>query len=458
MSDFYVKLNGEVINLSPGTSITLERYNALFDFDELRGSAILDYTVPFSAKTDRVFNWYGLHKTALPNKKILAEKYAQGSLIERGFVELADVTEAGYVLLYGAAYGSFFKEYQSLKLNEIDFGTSPINFKESFDYLSDHVFYPLVNNPVFYGDAPPAGFNDLINEVGNANSPKVPMPSLKFVFDSLETLCNVKFEGDFFDTEWFKRGVLDNTFSLDGLTEITYRNHLPDLTIPEFLKHLGKLLNIAIFISPTFRKIKMVMRDALMQQDAVMDISSKIVPSRSRTPEKASRLELKWMLDGDDGLTKTLPDALQDYRKTGNEDETFFTIETAFSTRLMDGAVPIAEQEGISIAQGKADKKFSPKLLLYNSTGVAKSSYAGYSLKPADLAVSNFSVLEKWRERTSSREVFAKLSAADLAKLNYAETGGQNSKVHIHGRNYFIENIRVNLPLEGYATMKVWEW
>ncbi len=91
-----------------GQSVTLEKYNPIFDFNEIRGAKVMDFTVPFSPVTDRLFNWYGLHQTSYEGNRLYCEKYADGLLIEKGFVELLDVREEGYVLFFSQNLGEFW--------------------------------------------------------------------------------------------------------------------------------------------------------------------------------------------------------------------------------------------------------------------------------------------------------------------------------------------------------------
>jgi hypothetical protein len=354
-------------------------------------------------------------------------------------------------------------------MNLIDFGTENINPQVDFDYLTDSVAFPSVLNRSFFGDNVKTGFNGVVNEVDSGNfvaeSPKVPMVSLKAAFDKIAALCSISFSGDFFVSEWYKRGLLDNTFALDGATTVVFQNHLPRLTIPEFLKELGKLLNVAIYIDPVARIMRMKMRDGQMQQSTRIDLTGKVTPGRNRRPLRTKRLELDWELDGDDNLMKSVPADFLKYQTAGSGED-FFQIKTPFSTRLKDSVsgLAICEQVGISSEFKQQGNSFTPKLLLWNGVvnGVptATNEFGNYKLAwhgAKNLVSSNFSFLEQWRERTSARPVTARLSPADLAMLDYHRSGGDDSIVHVHGRDYYIESIRVNLPISGQASLELWE-
>lgn len=469
MNDYYLKLDGQQVDMSPGQSVTLERYNAIFDFDTIRGGKVLDFTLPFSQKNDALFNWFSYHQSMYLKKKYYCEKYSEGILFEKGFVELLEVTEAGYQVYFTQNLGDFFGDYQNTHLDLIDFGSEPVNLKVDYAYETDRVAYPSVKNRAFFGDNVKAGFNGIVNEVVGgsytAGSPKVPFVSLKYVFERIGVLCNVRFSGEFFQSEWYKRGLIDNTFALDGATVVHYRNHLPKLTIPEFLKELGKLLNITIYIDTVSRVIRLSFREERMKQETHMNLTSKVLPSRVRKPATATRLELDWELDSADNLMKVVPFDFSKYQSTG-ESDVFFSLKTKFSTRLKDEAsgLAICEQIGISSEFNQQGNNFSPKLLLWNGVvngiPVATNEFGDYRLAwhgPRNIVTSNWSYYEAWRKTAAMRIVAARLNAADLATLDFHRTGGESSLVHIQGRDYYIDNIRINLPISNYATLELWE-
>lgn len=463
MRKYYIKLNGEAVDMPLGASNTLERFNPFFDFDTIRGSKMMDFTVPFSPKTDRLFNWYGNHQSSLNQVKYLCEKYANGQMIERGFGHLSDVTTEGYKVFFSSSLGDFFGKYQTLPMPLIDFGSEALENLETqrgYNPLMDKVAFPVVANPSFYGTNVVSGFNGLVNEVGNADAPVVPMVGLPFLLRKIEELTNVQFTGDFFETNWYRNGIVENTFSLDGQQAISYQNHLPGLTIPDFLKELGKLLNYGIYIDPTRRIVRLNNRNGILRQATTINLTNRVVPSPARMPKAGNRLALNWALDSNDALMKVVPQEYVKYQATGREEDTFFEINSQFSTRLTANGIAAADQVGISdkIANGSAN--FTPKLLFWNGI-IADKATATHTcdtvLSVANIAATAYAGLESWLKKTSSRELYARLDAVLLAELDFASTGGKNSLVHIYGRNYIIESIRINLPIEGYATMTVWE-
>ena len=207
------------------------------------------------------------------------------------------------------------------------------------------------------------------------------------------------------------------------------------------------------------------MREERMKQATVIDLTGKVLPTRNRRPERAKRLEFDWELDGGDNMLKVVPADFLKYQSDG-ADENFFTVKTKFSTRLKDdvSGLAICEQVGISDEFNQQGGSFSPKLLLWNGViggvPVATNEFGNYRLAlhgQYNLINSNWKYFEDWRKRTAARTVYTRLNAMDLAKLDYHVHGGDNSAVHIHGRDYYVDNIRVNLPINDYATLELWE-
>jgi hypothetical protein len=354
--NYYITLDGQLADLAAGQSITLQRYNPIFDFETVRGSKVLDFTLPFSAVNDRIFGYFGEHQTSYQNKKYLCEKYVDAVLIEKGYVELADVTEEGYVVFFTQNLGEIFGDYQHTTLNKIDFGKLPLIFKADFDPLVDAFAMPSVLNKAFYGVNVKAGFNGVVNEYVaggyTADCPKVPMFSIKWLFEKIADLCDFKFGGGFFESEWFQYALLENTFSLDGSTEINCQNHLPEWSIPTFLKELKKLFNLALCFDSTSGTLVIRFSDEVMQQATKLNYTEKVVPSASRKPEFFNRLEFDWELDKDDNLMKIPPVEFEKYASTTSTtaNGNFFSVKTGFSSRKTDSVtgLAVAEQVGIS--------------------------------------------------------------------------------------------------------------
>ncbi|TDB63317.1 hypothetical protein [Arundinibacter roseus] len=464
-----IRINGHRLDLNPQQTIVLERYNPIFDFDVVRGSKVLDFMVPFSTVNDRIFGYARLPQVRFTNEVFFCEKYEGSELLERGYVYLLGVSETGYSISYSQNLGEIFGDYQRTPLNQIDLGEEsiPEEFTASANHLTDAYCLPVISNPAFYGTTLPPDFAGTINtyETGSylANTPKVPMLFLRWVFKQIEILCNFKIKGQFVDDPVMQRLILVNTFSLDSATVINYSNHLPELTIPDLLKELRKLFNLALFFDVRNRILTIQYVDNLIQQEPILDWSRKFAPVATRAPESARRLELDWEVDSNDGRMKVRPEDFQLYQSAG--DSALFAIKSKFSTLDPDpiSGRPTMEQPGISPINNQMNNKFAPRLLFWKgviegepTAGNAEGEYRLAWHGSSNLATTFWSEYESFRARTDRRLLYGDLTSSDVARIDLHRTAGEPMKVYIQGRNYLIGAQRIGLPLRGLSEVELW--
>jgi hypothetical protein len=469
MNSYQTKIDGNIIDISPKQSITLERFNPIFDFGVVRGNKVNDYTVPLTPKNNKIFGYFNNRQVKYHNRSFLCEKIADGIIIEKGFVEIQDLTPDGYVIYYTQSLGDLFGDFQTTLMTQIDFGVEPIPspIPLAYNYTTDKYCFPSIKNAAFYGTNELEGFTGYTNYTERSPvGPIVPMMGFPFVFSKIAEKCNVEFKGSFFQSDWYKFGVMENLFSLDGQTEIRYQNHFWEMTIPDFIKELGILLNLSLFCNTINRVITIHLTDELMNQPTTWDLTEKIDPAINRKVLKENRLEFDWEVDSSDNLMKVRPLEFQKYTSPTNGSGTLFKLTSKISTRTTDpgDGVAYAEQIGISTRFNQLTSQSSPKMLLWNgvTSGYQFATNQRGDLKLAlhgekNLIKSQYSTYESWRRKTVGRTIKANLTALDLQKLNFHQQEGENLSFYAHGKSYWIENLRVNLPLTGATTLTVWE-
>ncbi len=465
---FQIKIENKVVDINPGMIITLNRFNPIFDFNEIQGAKVYDFALPFTPRNDKILGYLNNPQVSWKSKDLFCEKYVHGELIERGFVEVKEVTNSGYNIIYTQNLGEIFGDFQKLPLNLIDFGSEPIPgaLTASANHLTDKYCFPAVSNPAFYGTAIPPTYNGYMNEYTSgayvATAPKVPFLFLRWVLEQIGTLCNFTFEGDFVADAIMKRLVFYNTFSLDGRTTIEYRNHLPEITIPDLLKELRKLFNLGLFFDVRSRVLRMKYVDDILAAPTTLNWSKKFAPVANRAPELATRLELDWEVDGNDGLMKVRPSDYDKYTSVG--EGLLFPIKTRFSAPDVDGNGRIkVEQPGITPVNNQLNNRFGPRLAFWadmvGGIPTASNQYGGYRLAwhGANNLVSNFwAGFEAFRNNTFRRVMLGDLTATDIAMIDMHRRAGETMAVHIHGRDYIIGNQRINLPLRGVSELELW--
>ena len=468
MSSFQIRLEGQAIDLQPNKTITLNRFNPVLDFDVIQGARVLDFVVPFSPKNNKFFNWYYKPQAAFPTEDLYCEQYADGELIERGYITLREVAADGYKVMYTQNLGEVFGDYQKVLLSDIDFGSvaKPVTFTAAANHLTDAYCLPMVQNAGYYGTAPPVGFGGYMNEYTSgytASTPKVPMMYLRWLLERIEDICNFTIKGEFVDDVIMQRLVLYNTFAVEPAdTVIQYRNHLPAITIPDLLKELRKLFNLGLFFDVRTRTLTMRYADALLQQPTVLNWSKKFGVIAARSPEMATRLELDWEVDSGDGRMKVRPADYEKYNTPGSE--LLFPVKTSFSTTdVTVTGLPIVEQPGITTINNQRNNKFAPRLLFWHGMvgGIPFASNYYSTTRLAWHGTNNlvdhyWKQFETFRGRTSRRVLPGNLTATDIALIDMHQRAGQTMTVHVQGRDYLIGNQRINLPLAGPTELEMW--
>lgn len=465
-----IKINNEYVDLTPGQSVKLTRWNSIFDFETVRGSIVNDFTVPFTPKNDKIFGWFRNPKMRLPNKSFYAEKIADGYIIERGFVDLVDCTESEYVLAFTQNLSEVFGQYQTSLLPQMPFGgTAGINAVKAADHLTDAVCWPTVRNTAFYGTNYQEGYNGKMNDWAsgaiNSNA-RVPMVFMRWFFEKVAELCDFRFHGSFFDSELFKRMVIINTRSLDDEAVINFASHLPEITLPEMIKELRRLFNLAIYFDVNNRVMYAHFANELMMKPVKLNWTNKVTPSAARTPERANRLQLDWELDGNDNLMKAvpLPAGFDKYIAPETQIGSIFEVTTRCSTIAEIDGMAAMEQIGVSTRFNQAGAKFGLRVGLWagviNNVPTVTNNYGGYRIAWSgenNLAEKCFGNYETLRAKTSYKNLMANLNAMDLYRIDWHNNPNAEQAVFIDGKEYYIDRVEVILPLTGQSLLSLVE-
>lgn len=477
-----ILIDGTPLDLFPGTSFTLERFNPVFDFGTVQGSKVYRFTVPFSPTNNRIFKYAADPQSVGDPQNYYTEKIADGDTIERGFTYLEKVTATGYEISFGSNLGDFFGDYQDVPLNLLPFGTevlpaSHVNIPVE-KIVNGKLVYalPTILNSQFYSTNAVAGFEGKVNQyvsgTGYKNgSPKTPMFSLHWVLRKLGEICGFRVQGEFMDDPAAQRLLLYNTFALDGspgapATVLDYRNHMPsDLSVRMlFLALKLPPFGVTSFFDVQRRVITMHYTESRLAIPTVLDVTPRTVPLILPGNILDRRLELDWELDTDDGLMKTVPTEFEKYTSQLYNDETLFTLKGKFSTLKMDTAtgLPIAEQNGITSLTGQMEKKFKPRLLYWhgliagvptakNQYGTTKLSFNGAN----NLRDKFWKRYENFRGGTFPASPSVQLNSSELARLDFHRNAGAEMAVHIRGIDYFVQSIKAALPLSTTSTLEV---
>jgi len=141
-------------------------------------------------------------------------------------------------------------------------GLLKVNNAGSFDSIFNFSFFPF-------------NYNSLC-----------PWVKLKFVMEKIELYFGIDFEGDFIESPFYEKALIENTKYLDvsiafmGNENTTfYRNkfnvadHLPDMKVNEFLKALQSRFNLAVYFDEARQKVIMKFRNPIVGNNTYIDLT-----------------------------------------------------------------------------------------------------------------------------------------------------------------------------------------
>ena len=455
-----IRIEGESLDLFPDTAYTLERYSPLFDFETIQGTRVYPFSVPSTPRNRTILGYFYLMQIGYEPRRYRCEKYVFGQLIEQGYAVINQVDEKGFAIYYTQNLGDIFGDRQNVKLSDmLDLGSeataaSPLA-NPDLTNAQTRLFYPTIINPNFYGNTPPSGFGGRMNDYNTGTSQyatngRVPMVLLKWLLERFGTLASLQFGGAWVNDASMKRLLLYNQFALDGASTITYANHLPDWTMRDMLMNYRRLFNLYLDFDSWNRTLTIDYGRDVLDSQAIDDWTEFAVPTRTKQPDPASRLDLGFDIDQNDLLMKPLPTAFDRYVSAGAVGVTAQVIRSGFSTLNTDTGTGLAStlQAGVSGLNKDSNQKSIPKVLFWkglvgglptatNEHGTTRLAWSGTN----NLVDGYWKNFETMKATTFSLKQGVFLSPANLARFSFRR------KVHIRGVNYMVGSLRAGISM-----------
>ncbi|MCU0336342.1 MAG: hypothetical protein MUF12_00635 [Sediminibacterium sp.] len=445
-----LKIAGQIADLPEDFSLDLRKGNAFFEREELTSDFSNEFSLPFSVRNDLILGEYRNPQVLVKTSKFYCEQVVNTHLLARGYVIPFEAVDS-YSLGFTTSLADTFGNNRTKSLREIDFGTIaiPSNFNSTLgnSYDNGGFVFPMIDNTDFYAN-PQAGFSGFINDFSAGaylNGTKVPMFFVWNILNRIADLVGFDFQHNIPETyNW----ILYNTQSLDNKSVITIQDHLPDITVGQFILQFAKMTNSAVYMDVPNRVLTFKTRKSILNAECTLDWSRKSSPIKGKVPVNITGFDIKYNLDSDDATAKIITPIFQNYQTAGITAEELADLqpfELEFSSLKMENGIPYTRQAGITDFQ--ADKKFTPRLLqwvgLSGGIPLATSETANFSF---DLNATNGVVNTYYKEdelfqmntfRTPTINLY--LSETDLSEWT------PDRKVHINGVNYIFEEI--NCPL-----------
>jgi hypothetical protein len=371
MNDLEIKIANESLELRPGTMLEIERNNPFLQFsDEVTG----DYSVPFDVdltpKNNRILAYAGLIQNRIDSRGLETRIHGNGTQhslgktkIEKPSHNLNRSSDGSISLYYLSGIASFYQDVKDRKLQEVDLGGDRTFAWDSANHLDflvngngfwghlhkvidapvngyDYAFYPLVNK----GFLNINGSSDLINNMGFVGgravfnelttgfqdiNPIVPFPYLHYVLKKAMDHVGWKIEGAFLEDPDFKKITLVNFVAINwggyspalvrafgfGSVKFNLQNHVPTMTIPEFLLALKNRFGWWLDfdrVSKTIR-IKTLQDAALGQRKNLTPYASPLVIKTVAAEKKIYALKNNFFIEYKNGQPDFTKVSLQGY-------------------------------------------------------------------------------------------------------------------------------------------------
>ncbi|WP_273210532.1 hypothetical protein [Runella zeae] len=464
ISKLDIRIEGEVADLTPGTSFELELLNSMLNIDVPQGSRAVGITFPFTPHNHALLGFIFHPQSNTVKRNYAADIYIASNLVDSGYLYLRDAVNS-YPMDFTSNIKEFFGTYQARLLTDIDLGVInlPANLNDTLSagwYNPNGCVFPSVYNPTFYEKNVPSTFDGYVNKYTSGSyettSPKTPMFFLKHILEKVATLAGVTYTGTFWNDVNTAKLLLYNVRAAAPASTIERRIFMPELTIGQLINGLRRTFNLYLRFDIYRRILRMDYAKSVYTSACEIDWSAQAPRIPGGNPVNLPGIELSWTLDTNDQLYK---DVFFDPYATEGASGELLKVQSPFRPLLMNAGLPYTQQFGITVDQ--LDKKCVPGLLSWQgvSGGVP---LANNQFGSTVMRWNGNEGLKKafWQEEEAFRmsgfriESRFGLGAAEIARMSAILRGESEGfpVVHMNGTNYLLERMvipseQVNLPL-----------
>lgn len=336
----------ESLDLSPDTEVQLEINSPLFETDTLPGTLAYPFTVPDSPKNRRLLGFPGYLAATRPrNQQFACSLYLLGVLWRRGQLTVVKRASDGFELSFQTDVGDVSTQLTDVQLASLPLPTVPLVLTAGQSVLTRRYALPTVCNSLFYPDdyAKTLGYQGLVNAYKNgaydATQPVVPMPYLRALVEQVCEYIGYELAGTFFsDTEIQNLVVYSNQAVDVASAQVVLSQHLPDQTVPDFIKAFRAAFCLSLVFDPVRRQLVVEPLREVLANPAYVDWTDRAEASFDWEPNVSAGYLLKLTLDSNDDLSKNAPASEYELKLGGAGEE----IEIEASSLSMQRGLPTA--------------------------------------------------------------------------------------------------------------------
>jgi len=347
MLNLKVKKNDEYfdLDLKSDTKISFSMNSGIWEFEQITGSYSLPFQLPLSAKNNSILEFPN-NLNIEKNKTFETYVYINGILFKKGIltIESADINFVEVSVLVGI---SSIYENKDTKIETLDIfgGDIEWTWKNEYDpsidffclpeiidlnFLKDTFFEGRELNINQYSSVFEKYLAEIVIDAGGYSEyayPIVPHPQLRYILVCLLNYLGFDIKTNHFDQEKYDNLCIMNLndacykeydYSLDAffheLETYNIKNHLPDISVGEFLRAIHAIFAIDFKISGN--DIEILHIGDYIDTTEYIDITTKVSKQKSTiyiTPIDC--LELNWEThpDAKNSITQLLSELSEDY-------------------------------------------------------------------------------------------------------------------------------------------------
>lgn len=466
-----IKLNGFEVFLSAKQSIAYQLLNPHLLYDTIPSSEAAIPVFPAVRTNRAIFDYWEEPQAGSFLPEMHYVHFENGELIREGYYILTEASlDAGYKGIFTDKLGLFFGEFQKLSLQEIDFGTIPLE-TPMLTTITDPAsligsifticcFPTIINENYFGSNGGTISYGGKINDFNGGtisgefiDSPIVPQFFVNWILKRIAEITGTTITGSFLTHHIWSKLILFNLREVET-DVITVKNHLPAFSIVQFILELRKIANLKFTFNAVEKTLKIDFWEDCLEAPTAFDWSEKATYGETKTPENNTVVQLSMSVDGNDALAKDKPAELADYisQEIVGSRNGIAKLEMKFSTLVVDAASGLAacKQEGQTSQFAQQAKLWAPRLLFWH--GIvddyprALPSLEGISLFPSVLANTTWKETIALRQRQFYLKKDFVINETDISKLDFSK------KYHVNGVDYIIAQLNVSVPVKGVAT------